>query len=89
MYSNDITDNTIMQAISAGFISLSLTFARMQTVLAGTEVYDAELSLQLTEAWKAFEKKGEELLRDQLHKQGVTDEQINARAKQIRRMLGE
>ncbi len=85
---NFVPDNTIRQAVSSGFVQLSIVWSQMQTILVNTEVYDAELSLQLTEAWATFEAVGEKLLRDSLYKQGLTDAEIDAKAAVIRKMLG-
>lgn len=88
MNGNDIPDQIVRVAVSSGFTQISYIWSQVQVLLAGTEVYDAELSLQVTEAYKAFEVKVNDLLRDSLHRQGISDEQIAQRAEEIKRMLG-
>jgi hypothetical protein len=84
---NKVPDEIVRQAISSGFIQLYLIFAEMQNILSQSEVYDAELSMKLAEAWTDFEKAGVDLLRDSLNRQGLTYNQIDDISKNIKRML--
>lgn len=85
---NDYSHEELHSALSTGSAQISILWAQMQTILASSEYFDSELSMQAAEAFKVFGEKLNQLLRDSLRGLGFTDEQIDYNVKMIRKALG-
>lgn len=88
MGSYNYSDEHLYTAVSSGMAQIQFTWAQIQTVLASSELFDAELSMQAAEAMREFANKSSVLLRDSLHKLGYTDEQIDDAILMLKKALG-
>jgi hypothetical protein len=85
---NDFTLAELHTAVSQVFAQMMLQWVQVRVILTSTEAFDAELSMRLTESMEQSMDHAATLLRDSLHKQGYTDQMIDDRIDEVKKLYG-
>lgn len=85
---NSFTQAELHNALSVMFLGIQVSAIQINNILTGTEKFDAELSMQIVESLKSTLDAANELLLDSYKRQGLSDEAIESRLNEVKKMFG-
>lgn len=85
---NSFTQAELHNALSVMFLGIQVSAIQINNILTGTEKFDAELSMQIVESLKSTLDAANKLLLDSYKRQGLSDEAIESRLNEVKKMFG-